>query len=216
MPAAIRFSKGEKIPGTRLFYQDEAVRTDPKRRRASFLCECGNAIEMDLNWVRFGNVTSCGCFKSEVVAATNAKHGAAVRGKMTGAYRSWQAMHQRVLVRPEYSHVGVCERWSGENGFENFLADMGERPKNHTIERRDNAKGYEPANCIWATKHVQAQNQRHTARVTIGAETHSIAEWCRRKGISYSMVKQRRQRGMSVEDAILTPLNESKRGRRHD
>jgi hypothetical protein len=43
--------------------------------------------------------------------------------------------------------ISVCEKW---NDFENFLADMGERPKGFSISRLDHDGNYEPANCEWA------------------------------------------------------------------
>ena len=163
MPAAIRFQRGERIPNTRLRYLEERPAIK-KRRKALFECDCGNQIETDLNWVRFLNITSCGCYRSELVAAKNTKHSHAIRGQMSGAYRSWQAMHQRVKLDPYY--VGkreVCDRWSGEDGFKNFYADMGDRPESMTLERTDNEKGYDPSNCIWADWFVQNNNkgQRH-------------------------------------------------------
>jgi len=209
MPARIIYKKGDLIPNTRLTYQYE-LPSYKNRRQAVFLCSCGTVIEATVNWVRFLNITSCGCYRSELVAAKNTKHSNAIRGAQSGAYRSWQAMHQRVIVNPRYAHVKVCDRWSGDDGFTNFLADMGERPHKHTIERNDNAKGYEPSNCRWATKLEQAQNQSHTARVVMGDETHSIGEWCRIKGIRYGLVKERRRTGMTLEDSIMTPINTSK------
>ena len=53
--------------------------------------------------------------------------------------------------------VAVCERW---RRFENFLTDMGERPKGTSIDRLDGAKGYEPGNCRWATRSQQNLNRR--------------------------------------------------------
>src|SRR5688572_22665668 len=81
-------------------------------------------------------------------------------------YAAWGAMKQRCTNKklacyPKYGGRGitVCERWM--HSFENFLADVGEKPaKGYSLERVDNNKGYEPGNVIWATIKQQARNKR--------------------------------------------------------
>ena len=212
MPPRIEYTQGYTFPNTRLTYQYD-LPTVNKRRQASFVCQCGAKVDTDLNWVRFLNVTSCGCYKSELVIAKNTKHSHATRDCKSGAYRSWTAMHQRVKNDPHYAGISICIDWCS---FENFYDDMGDRPEGLTIERIDNTLGYSPSNCVWATRAVQAQNTVTTKNITINGETHSINEWCRIRGIGYHVVKQRRARGMSVEDAITTPINTSKQGRKQN
>lgn len=207
----IHYQHGEKFEGTRLTYMREAPRIKSSIRRAEFLCNCGNLIERSINDVRHLNIVSCGCYKTEQLVLKNTKHSHAVRDNQTGAYRSWQAMHQRVKADPHYQEIEICSDWYS---FSDFYRDMGDRPEGMTIERLDGTKGYEPSNCVWADRLTQATNTVNTRFVTINNETHSINEWCRIMNIGYHVIKQRRRRGMTIEEAITTPLNTSKQGRK--
>jgi hypothetical protein len=57
--------------------------------------------------------------------------------------------------------ITVCKRW---HKFENFLADMGTRPKGKTLDRIKNNQNYTPQNCRWATVSEQNANQRPRKR----------------------------------------------------
>ncbi len=63
--------------------------------------------------------------------------------------------------------IKVDESWLS---FANFVADMGPRPTPfHTLERKDNDRGYSPDNCTWATRTTQCLNRRVFESNTTGA-----------------------------------------------
>ena len=61
--------------------------------------------------------------------------------------------------------VDVCARWRAPapHGFDNFVADMGPCPADHSLDRIDPTGNYEPTNCRWATVSTQSTNTRKGA-----------------------------------------------------
>lgn len=84
--------------------------------------------------------------------------------------------------------IRVCKRW---HSFENFYADMGDRPQGHSIERLKNHIGYRPGNCRWATVLDQANNRSNNVRILFRGETKTLAQWIRALGLKKSTVKNR-------------------------
>ncbi len=130
-------------------------------------CDCGNIRIVVGGDLTRGKRKSCGCLRVDYGRSSGARllrHGHAAGGKFSRTYRSWHAMHQRCSNKNDdrYENYGgrgikVCERWGS---FENFLADMGERPAGLSLHRTDNDGNYEPGNCKWATSKEQASNRR--------------------------------------------------------
>jgi hypothetical protein len=57
--------------------------------------------------------------------------------------------------------VTICDRWLDQkHGFNNFLADLGERRKGTTLGRFGDVGNYEPSNVAWMTPMQQRQNWR--------------------------------------------------------
>lgn len=98
-----------------------------------------------------------------------------------------------------YKHYGgrgirVCDRWVGS--FENFLADMGERPDDRTLDRIDVDGPYSPENCRWATWEQQCDNKRDPyLLVSYGGEMVPIQRLARQFGINRYTLYRRIQRG---------------------
>lgn len=158
-----------------------------------FECECGKKLVILSQSVRSGNTKSCGCLQKEARPIT---HGHGKRGKKRSpTYSSWASMMDRAKWggHPSFANYGakgisVCEEWQK---FENFIADMGERPKGTSIDRIDNTKGYAKENCRWATRHEQALNTSRTIKVVIDGELVNVFDLCERLGLSSKAVRSR-------------------------
>lgn len=98
--------------------------------------------------------------------------------------------------------ITVCQEW---DDFWQFVLDMGERPKGHTLDRIDNNGPYTPQNCRWANSAIQNRNNIRTRLITFKNKTQCITDWAQELNININTVWARLRRGWSVEKALFTP-----------
>lgn len=171
------------------------------RGRWIFRCECGSEIEAKAAAVKFGNTKSCGCLNLDKIRERSTTHGM----RNHPLYQLWAGMHARCKRHPEYAGRGikVCDRWQN---FANFVADMGERPKGMTLDRKDVNGNYDPNNCRWATRLEQAENTTRNAYLECDGVKMTVSQWSRQLGVDQRTLNRRRSIGWTDEEVIKTPI----------
>lgn len=154
---------GQKVGKLTLVQRVRESRNEKKmgspstRKKWRVECECGTRLTIPEMYLRRENPkTSCGeCGKS-------------LRTVYNNEYRIWLMIRERTRNPEHVAHahyksrgIDICEEWHDlATGFELFLQHVGARPsKDHSVDRIDNRRGYEPGNVRWATAAEQRANQ---------------------------------------------------------
>lgn len=171
------------------------------------LCDCGKNTFVITSSLTNKRTKSCGCFWKLKFFKANITHGKS----SSPEYVIWENVIQRTTNKnhTSYEHYGgrgikICERWLK---FENFYEDMGERPKNKTLDRINNDGGYCPENCRWATRKEQQRNRRNNRLITFRGETKCVSEWSEELKIKPDTLLSRiNHYSWSIERALTTKV----------
>lgn len=129
-------------------------RNKSRQRMWLCMCSCGDEHVASQAHITRGSSSSCGCFRKDKATT----HGQC-RQPEWFAYQ-----HAKARCSPTHKHhVHYFDRGIRFlfNSFEEFIAEVGKRPSaKHSLDRRDNDRGYEPGNIRWATKSQQERNRR--------------------------------------------------------
>jgi hypothetical protein len=175
-------------------------------------CSCGNKKIISRSSLKSGRSNSCGCLNAETVRRNFGTHLEASGKNRTKEYRTWCHMKRRcyLITHPHFKDYGgrgikVDRKW--KNSYENFLIDMGRAPSpKHSIERRNNNKGYSKNNCYWATMKEQSNNRRKNRIILFDGQKKTLSQWCDQFNMGYKLVSDRINRyGWSLKKALTTP-----------
>jgi hypothetical protein len=134
-----------------------------------------------------------------------------LRKEYPRTWRIWFRMNKRCNenIQEAYVEVKVCDEWNikvaEEEGFINFVDDMGPSEQDLEIDRINPFGDYEPGNCRWTTRLQNMRNQKK--HNTEKGKYCNIAE---KNGISRGVYYQRVRRGWAFEDAATLPLSRQK------
>lgn len=175
-----------------------------RNTNAHWICKCllcNNTAEVSRPNLLSGNTQDCGCMRSTKLSKARTRHGMV----NSGAWKSWSKMKRRIKLGEKhsaiYGKIGIDPRW---HVFENFLEDMGERPKGMTLDRIDNTKGYHKDNCRWATQAEQNRNRGSNVNITHNGITMCANDWAEKLGIHSDTIRRRMNRGLPVDKVLHT------------
>jgi hypothetical protein len=135
-------------------------------------CNCGREVLVPSISLLIGKTRSCGCLASELASERSRnrrKHGM----WRTSGYHTWIEMVAKChnISHARYAKHGgkgitVCDRW--RQSFSNFYDDMGARPTDHVLGKKDREGDFSPENCCWETRSQKQQAGFHTSQTLAG------------------------------------------------
>jgi hypothetical protein len=150
--------------------------TDPQTRMtrasgtsipaATCTCDCGNPKTVPLYRLVQGITKSCGCLRREGTGGGKANtHGM----RKHPLYPTWNSIMYRCYgehhhEREHYGGRGIAvdPQWHDVTAFIAWIeGNLGPKPTpQHTLDRINNDRNYEPGNLRWATREEQIRNRR--------------------------------------------------------
>jgi len=129
------------------------------------------------------------------------------------SHGTWKHLFYRCYskVSPDYKNYGgrgidVHPSWHGDDGFYQFIKDVGLRPsKDYSLDRIDVNKGYSPENVKWSTSIEQANNRRNSKRYLFEGENLTLAEIAKMVNMKPETLMQRLRNGLDFDLAIALP-----------
>lgn len=180
-----------------------------KGRHVMWTCECicGNQKAIYGTELRRGNAQSCGC-----------------RGigrklpQLHDARKDYPRLLKRVLTIIQRCHnkkatgyssygakgITVCKKWRNEPSEMVYwlIKNIPEVLEDKSIDRKDNAKGYEPNNLKASTALEQANNRSNNIQVIFYNKVYNLKALCIKLNITYDSVYGRYKKGIPIQDCF--------------
>lgn len=176
------------------------------------ICDCGNTKFVSSKRLNNGGCLSCGCLRLERLReakSQNKKDDIDLK-----LHSLWRNMISRCynINSDDYVRYGdrgikVCDEWLNDfDSFKEWALNNGYKI-GLTIDRENNNGNYEPKNCRFVDRVIQANNTRNSIYYFYNGEKHTLAEWSRIYKIPKATVWNRiKNLGWNIEKALNTPV----------
>ena len=175
-------------------------------------CECGNETFVRSSHLIAGLVRSCGCLNSEIgkrtikyAHAKNFKHG----DSRSRLHIIWTNIIQRCHDKNSKSFIyyggrgiGICPEWHDFIVFRDWALVNGYKD-DLTIDRINVNGNYEPLNCRWVGRDIQANNKRNNVFIIFREERRTVAQWAKEYDIPITTFLRWYKKGEKIEDILL-------------
>ena len=162
-----RYNEGERF-GELTFREELKPQVFPSgqsRRRAVFVCKCGNIFEARIAEVKSGHTSSCGCYRNQATIKRMTTHGLSKHP----TYKLWSGMKERCYKpnNKNYDRYGgrgirVCDEWLNNFMIFHDWCIANGYQKGLQIDRIENDGNYEPSNCQFISQTHNARNKSNT------------------------------------------------------
>lgn len=182
------------------------------------MCECGTEVIIRAGGLRSGQTQSCGCLKKQRISETTRKRKTTHGLSRTPLYRLWSQIKNRCYNNRHkkfhlYGGRGIvmCEQWRNDpKAFIDWvITNIGQKPKQQSIDRIDSNKNYEPGNIRWADALKQNNNKRTNLVVKIDGQKKTVTEWAVVLGVRVHLLRNRIAKGWSPLDVVLYYMNKA-------
>jgi hypothetical protein len=182
-----------------------------KSKRVMFqcLCDCGELAEVRSESLLSGHTKSCGCLNKKVIT----KHGLS-KSRLHNIWSSMKAKcsnpRNKMYVKFGYLGISVCKEW--ESDFEAFKEWALSNSYNDELEliRNDEAKDFEPSNCLWVTHSEQCNRKYSNTNIAFNGECYTLSEWAKKLGTYPNAILARIKIGWNIERALSEPFKPCK------
>ena len=169
------------------------------------VCDCGEKILKTSFALRTSNNNQCKKCANNQIALKNKKYELySIRLRKIYTNMKSRCYNPNVKSYHLYGERGikVCDEWLHSYiTFQNWAVKNGYK-EDLTIDRIDNNGNYEPNNCRWVDRRVQANNRKSNFYITFNNKTDTLANWCNKLNLVYHKVQHKLYKGISFEDIV--------------